>query len=575
MVNTQRDGSPVSVGRRVLAAWQQSSPLTSRPPGGPRRSIILIFLLLAMVCFGRSAIAQDPTWRQVSQLDLGVIPLGMAYDSARGVMVLLGNRFNGWDTQTWEFDGTGWTLRATSPMEVPPYSRIRMIAYDSRRGVTVALESNPSSYPTPTWDTTTTWEWDGIAWRRIVTAGGPGAIGATGGPGPRQYPGIVYHEQAARIVLFGGSGPYSALSDTWTWDGATWTQIHGPGPSARYAHQMTYDSRRGVAVLIGGTGGYPVTRPRDVWEFDGTQWQLRVADSPLLDTTSSIAFDPSRGVTFMPTWTQIVYGQPVSTLIEWDGVSLRQRDVSQDMSTFPYTLISQRYPICFDTARRVAIGISTLPMSGYPGGIYPSETWELGVPCGPTGAPITQPEPVATCPTAAATFLIQPSGPVQGFRWQRETTPMSGEFVNLTNGSTAFWDGVGGDAVVFGANTSALTIVPDLIGGRTLSQAVAVRYRCIVNTACGPMVGVPVQLSVAAPCSLADVVGSAGGGLICGDSTVDGADFIAFINSFAVGDADIDPTADIAGGGDTGLEPDGTIDGTDFIFFINAFAIGC
>ena len=33
--------------------------------------------------------------------------------------------------------------------------------------------------------------------------------------------------------------------------------------------------------------------------------------------------------------------------------------------------------------------------------------------------------------------------------------------------------------------------------------------------------------------------------------------------------------ADIAGGGDTGLEPDGTIDGTDFIFFINAFAIGC
>ena len=56
---------------------------------------------------------------------------------------------------------------------------------------------------------------------------------------------------------------------------------------------------------------------------------------------------------------------------------------------------------------------------------------------------------------------------------------------------------------------------------------------------------------------------------------MDGTDFIAFINSFAIGDAAVDPLADIAGGGDTGLEPDGTIDGTDFIFFINACAIGC
>ncbi len=51
------------------------------------------------------------------------------------------------------------------------------------------------------------------------------------------------------------------------------------------------------------------------------------------------------------------------------------------------------------------------------------------------------------------------------------------------------------------------------------------------------------------------------------DGTVDGSDFIAFINSFGVGDATIDPTADVIA--------DGTIDGTDFIEFINAFAAGC
>jgi hypothetical protein len=58
------------------------------------------------------------------------------------------------------------------------------------------------------------------------------------------------------------------------------------------------------------------------------------------------------------------------------------------------------------------------------------------------------------------------------------------------------------------------------------------------------------------------------------DGTVDGADFIAFINSFAIGEPAIDPAADITGGGD-GSQPDGTIDGSDFIAFINAFAAGC
>lgn len=62
------------------------------------------------------------------------------------------------------------------------------------------------------------------------------------------------------------------------------------------------------------------------------------------------------------------------------------------------------------------------------------------------------------------------------------------------------------------------------------------------------------------------------------DGTVDGSDFIAFINSFAIGDVTVDPVADVAGGGDPARPaggPDGTIDGSDFIEFINAFSIGC
>jgi hypothetical protein len=68
------------------------------------------------------------------------------------------------------------------------------------------------------------------------------------------------------------------------------------------------------------------------------------------------------------------------------------------------------------------------------------------------------------------------------------------------------------------------------------------------------------------PCtSIADIAG--GKGDVGADGTVDGADFIAFINSFATANPAVDPLADLNG--------DGLINDTDFILFINAFAVGC
>ena len=51
------------------------------------------------------------------------------------------------------------------------------------------------------------------------------------------------------------------------------------------------------------------------------------------------------------------------------------------------------------------------------------------------------------------------------------------------------------------------------------------------------------------------------------DGIVDGNDFVAFINSYGIGDPAVSPVADV--------NSDGIIDGNDFIAFINAFAAGC
>jgi len=84
---------------------------------------------------------------------------------------------------------------------------------------------------------------------------------------------------------------------------------------------------------------------------------------------------------------------------------------------------------------------------------------------------------------------------------------------------------------------------------------------------------------IPSPC-LADIAGGASPTLPAGgpDGTIDGVDFIAFINSFGTGEPTLDAAADVAGGASSTLPaggPDGTIDGVDFIAFINAFGAGC
>ncbi len=154
------------------------------------------------------------------------------------------------------------------------------------------------------------------------------------------------------------------------------------------------------------------------------------------------------------------------------------------------------------------------------------------------------------CPERSATFGITPP-PNAGatYQWQRE--------------------GVAIDPAV---NVSAATATLVLTN---LGPDDAGSYSCIITDGCGRYTSGSTWLQVEiCPCTVADI---AGGGTFGpeADGTLDGSDFIAFMNSFSIGDRVIDPLADIAGDGADGLVPDGVIDGTDFVTFINSFAAGC
>jgi len=154
-------------------------------------------------------------------------------------------------------------------------------------------------------------------------------------------------------------------------------------------------------------------------------------------------------------------------------------------------------------------------------------------------------------------FADLSGGDTVNYQWEKNGVPMSdnndGNIENYGIYNTRGW---------------ALLIVRP-------TAADAGTYRCVMSTtACNEQYNFTsnnATLTFVPKCSIADVAPVAN----CGDGIVDGSDFIAFINSFGVGDVAIDRLADIAGGGVDGLSPDGIIDGNDFIAFINAFSAGC
>jgi hypothetical protein len=107
-----------------------------------------------------------------------------------------------------------------------------------------------------------TWTWDGASWTEQATSSTP----------PRRFNAAAAYDAAnEEVVMFGGSGASSELGDTWTWDGDNWTQQHPTtSPPARHSASMAYDAATGEVVMF---GGFASTEPLgETWTWDGSNW---------------------------------------------------------------------------------------------------------------------------------------------------------------------------------------------------------------------------------------------------------------------------------------------------------------
>ena len=277
----------------------------------------------------------------------------MAYDSNRGVTVLFGGTGPNNESygDTWEWDGRNWIERIVPG---PPPRSDHGMAFDSARGVTVLYGGAVINDPL----NSSVWEWDGATWREYRP---PLWTPPSEHPHPwLLHPAMAYDSVRQVTVLFGGgTGNNNAVSDTWLWDGSSWTLGSTIGPPARYGHAMAYDSLRHVVTLYGGEPDGGQGYFDDLWDWDGTSWTERTVTTPRARDAHTMTFDSQRGEIVL--FGGMGNGNRIkSETWEWNGETWTDRTVTRLYSAAPQVM-------AYDSQRNRIVLF---------GGYSQQETWE-------------------------------------------------------------------------------------------------------------------------------------------------------------------------------------------------------
>jgi hypothetical protein len=211
---------------------------------------------------------------------------GMAYDPKHKVFVMFGGHTaKGSSDETWTWDGTVW--KAASPAHKPPARSSAAMAYDLGHNVVVLYGGRIQGQEEGSVGGDT-WTWDGADWTQVDV--GPGA------PGKRDGPLLV--AAGNRVVLFGGRlYNQDYFGDAWTWGGKAWSRIdQGPRPPGRTSPAVVWNPADSSLFIFGGSGFKPpggngnLGEPLgDAWALTGVNWtQLKGSGPPTLAFANAI-----------------------------------------------------------------------------------------------------------------------------------------------------------------------------------------------------------------------------------------------------------------------------------------------
>ena len=300
---------------------------------------------------------------------------GMAYDQRRGVTVFFGGVVSGSSGrvpggETWEWNGNSWSLRATNG----PTPRFGVLmAYDSDRERTILFGGNTSSLSYSYYYPQETWEWDGTVWSQRASGGPPGRIAGGCAYDAAAHKFVVYGGWG--VISPGSPGTLGNLFDTWEYDGtsATWTKVADGNPQPIGGGAvMAYDSSRNKRVLFCSPPSVYLPDLR-VFEWSAGGWvEQTVAPDPTAGKPSrslvgeAITYHAGRGLVIINNGTTGGNDYPVYTW-GYDGTAwhlLSQNDGPHENSGAG---------MAYDSGRNALVEFGGAGNNGFIGG----QTWEL------------------------------------------------------------------------------------------------------------------------------------------------------------------------------------------------------
>lgn len=135
--------------------------------------------------------------------------------------------------------------------------------------------------------------------------GGTGTNASAAQPEPRSSASLAFDAKTGQLVLFGGAAEQS-LGDTWVWQSSSWRQVQPPtSPPPRENAALGYDPAGGQLVLFGGDSvgdGGQVRDHTDTWTWDGSSWtEQHPRHHPAFGISPRMATDAARGVLLLVT----------------------------------------------------------------------------------------------------------------------------------------------------------------------------------------------------------------------------------------------------------------------------------
>lgn len=219
---------------------------------------------------------ERPVWRQLPSGLARRAYVALAYDAGRDEVVAFGGfGEDGFLDDTWIWSRTTLRWRAAVSAVSPPQRSHHSMVYDPNRQRVIMFGGYSTGGVLGDM-----WEWDGTQWAKLA----PTTL-----PPPRRDAQLAYDAAHDQIVMFGGSDVVSLATtgnaagavgrtDTWLWDGATWTQATpATSPPAGETVQLAFDVIRGYTVAcIAGVNEAPDSSA--TWTWDGTTWTDRATE---------------------------------------------------------------------------------------------------------------------------------------------------------------------------------------------------------------------------------------------------------------------------------------------------------